>query len=93
MHTHRVSTIQMGLVMTQSHKYIIHPMESGAGEGSPHIMFNAKDWSMINGTTERIDGKLHSIMYYYNCDWASENVLSRHTKFDHMIQICCIIRN
>ena len=46
----------MGLVTTQSHKYIIHPVESGAGIGSPHIMFNAEDWSMINGTTERIDG-------------------------------------
>ena len=48
----------MGLVMTQSHKYIIHPVESGGGEDSPHVMFNADDWSLINGTTERIDGKL-----------------------------------
>ena len=61
---HCVSTIQMGLVMTQSHKYIIHPVESGAGEGSPHVMFNAEDWSMINGTTERIDGKIYILCIY-----------------------------
>ena len=64
MHTHRVSTFQMGLVMTQSHKYIIHPVESGSGRGSPHIMFNAEDWSMINGTTERIDGKIYILCIY-----------------------------
>ena len=61
---HIVSTIQMGLVMTQSHKYIIHPVESGGGEDSPHVMFNADDWSLINGTTERIDGRLHTYYYY-----------------------------
>ena len=49
-----VSTFQMGLVMTKSNSYIIHPVESGVGEGSPHIMFNANDWSMINGTKQRI---------------------------------------
>ena len=46
---------QMGLVMTDSDKYIIHPVESGSGDGSPHIIFNANDWSLINGTAERID--------------------------------------
>ena len=56
----------MGLVMTQSHKYIIHPVESGGVEDSPHIMFNADDWSLINGTTERIDGKLHSYFAHAN---------------------------
>ena len=50
--------------MTQSNKYIIHPVESGGGEGSPHIMFNADDWSLINGKTERIDGKCSCILMY-----------------------------
>ena len=27
------------------------------------------------------------------CDWASENGPSRHTKFDHIFHICCIITN
>ena len=54
----------MGLVMTQSEKYIIHPVESGGGEGSPHIMFNANDWSLINGTAKRIDGKSSVINNY-----------------------------
>ena len=56
MHVKYVSTFQMALVMTKSNSYIIHPVESGAGEGSPHVMFNANDWSMINGKKERIDG-------------------------------------
>ena len=54
----------MGILMTRSHKYIIHPVESGAGRGSPHIMFNAEDWSMINGTTERIDGKIYNYIMH-----------------------------
>ena len=53
----------MGLVMTNSEKYIIHPVESGGGEGSPHVMFNANDWSLINGPTDRIDGMLSCCMY------------------------------
>ena len=61
----------MGLVTTQSHKYIIHPVESGAGIGSPHIMFNAEDWSMLNGTTERIDGNI--------CDRICQNPSLMHT--------------
>ena len=61
MHVKYVSTFQMGLVMTNSNSYIIHPVESGAGEGSPHVMFNANDWSLINGTKERIDGTLSYI--------------------------------
>ena len=58
MHVKYVSTFQMALVMTKSNSYIIHPVGSGAGIGSPHVMFNANDWSMINGTKERIDGTL-----------------------------------
>ena len=55
----------MGLVMTKSNSYIIHPVESGGGEKSPHVMFNANDWSLINGTKERIDSK-YIILYVAN---------------------------
>ena len=61
----------MGLVMTNSNSYIIHPVESVGGEKSPHVMFSANDWSLINGITERIDGKyiiiLYVIMEFINC--------------------------
>ena len=30
---------------------------------------------------------------FHICDWASENGLSGHTKFDHIFHICCIITN
>ena len=63
MYVKHMSIFQMGLIVTQSNSYIIHPVESGSGEGSPHIMFNANDWSMINGTKERIDGTLNFIHY------------------------------
>ena len=46
----------MGLVVTKSEKYIVHPVVSGGGEGSPHVIFNADDWSVINETAQRIDG-------------------------------------
>ena len=55
----------MAFLMMHSFKYIIHPVEAGSGDGSPHIMFNADDWKMISGKAGRIDSTyIHSIFIH-----------------------------